>query len=98
MNFFGSKQFYHFLKNKKSLNIINRDKINRIKAICMNKLETRAIVSIKNSTSDKALLLSTFTNPLALSQMFISNLSKSNLSIIEGNKKIKKRTRIYLEY
>jgi hypothetical protein len=84
MNFFGSKQFHHFLKNKKSFNIINRDKINRIKAYCLNKLETRAIVSIKNSTSTNALIQSTLINPLALSQIFLMKLSKTNISTIEG--------------
>ena len=84
MNYFGSRQFYNFLKNKKTFNIINRNKVNKIKAFCLNKIETRALVTLKKSSSINTILLSNLTEPFALSHSFLSNISDLKLLDLEG--------------
>ena len=84
MNYFGSKHFYNFLKNKKSFNIINMNNINKIKAICLNKIDTRALVTIKKSGTANSILLSICSSPSVLSQLSLSNLSKVKSGDIDG--------------
>ena len=83
MNYFGSKHFYNYIKNKKSIRFINQNKINKVKAFCLNKLETRALVCLKNSSSS-IVLSSLFSNPLGISLVLLSKLSKLKSMDIEG--------------
>ena len=80
MNYFGSRQFHHFLKNKKNLNIINRNNVNKIKAFCLNKIETRSLVFLNSFSLNRILI----TIPFTLSHFFLSNLSKIKLIDFEG--------------
>ena len=82
MNYFGSKHFYQFIKNKKSIRFINQNNVNKVKAFCLNKIETRALVCLKNSST--SIVLSSLFSNLAISHILLSKLAKLKSMDIEG--------------
>ena len=85
MNYFNSRHFLNFIKNKKSIRFINQTQINKIKSVCANKIETRALVAIKNSKTVNANTIALLTNPLSLvSYLFLAKLEKLQLLDCEG--------------
>ena len=69
MTFFSSKQFFNFMKNKNSFNVFNRNKIERLRNICFNKVQSRNYLDIKSFIS------SLLSNSLVSSSLFLSSYS-----------------------
>ena len=66
--FFRSRNFVHFIKNKKNTNIITNIKISNLKSRCLDKLEKRSYISISN-TSASTITLSKSISFLSSSEL-----------------------------
>ncbi len=86
MNFFNSRNFYNFIKNKKSIRLINQTKINKIKTICSNTIENRTLIKLKSiSNINKSLSLQT---PFSLNMDLLSSDSFETMELKDNSGKI----------
>ena len=56
MSYFYSRHFMNFIKNKKSIRLINQTNIKRVKTVCSNILENKAIIALKSYNMNKLAL------------------------------------------
>jgi hypothetical protein len=86
MNFFNSRNFLNFVKNKKSIRLINQTKINKIKTICSNVIENRTLIKLKNvSNINKSMLLQT---PFSLNMDLLTSESFETIELTDSSGKI----------
>ena len=83
MKFFKTKQFFRFLKNKTSFNLIYKTQINRIKSFCLDTLEKRSYLALKSSVTSVG-GMSILNSDSGLSFTFLSKLAKMELLDIAG--------------
>jgi len=83
MNYFNSRHFLNFLKNKKSMRLINQSRINKVKALCSNIIENRALIQLKNSSNTKLSALLHF--PFSVKAALIDSEIMEKAEILENS-------------
>ena len=81
-NFFRSRNFLRFVKNKKNSNLISNFKINAFKSRCLDKIEKRSYISL---TSSPQTAVSLSLNLITSGELSNLITAKSSLDFAEND-------------
>ena len=83
MNYFNSRHFMNFVKNRKSIRIINQTNINRIKTLCSNILENKSLISIRSINTNNTSLL--MLGPLSVKTCAVELMKVDSTDLLDNS-------------